>query len=104
MKRYKILMTEPATDDLVGIAEYISKELQEPVAARKLVSKIKNAVMSLAKMPTRYATVSDAHLAAQGIRKLPVENYIVFCTVSEQGEDVTVIRILYGKRDWEQIL
>lgn len=104
MKRYKILMTEPATDDLVDITEYIAKELREPVTAQKLVSKIKNAVMSLAKMPTRYATVSDVHLAAQGIRKLPVENYIVFYVVSEQDEAVTVIRILYGRRDWEQLL
>ena len=60
--------------------------------------------MSLAEMPTRYAMVADEHLAAQGIRKLPVENYIVFYVVSEQDKTVTVIRILYGRRDWEQLL
>ncbi len=104
MKRYKILMTEPAADDLLKIAEYIAKELREPANARKLVGKIKEAVISLAEMPARHATVADERLAAQGIRKLPVENYIVFYVVSEKEGTVTIIRILYGRRDWEHLL
>ncbi len=104
MKRYRILMTEPAADDLLRIAEYIAKELREPITAQKLVEKIKEAVMSLIHMPTRHALVADEYLAVQGIRKLPVENYIVFYVISEKDGTVTVIRILYGRRDWEQLL
>lgn len=104
MKRYRILMTEPAADDLQEIARYVSRELREPAIAQRLIGNINEAVMSLTEMPTRYATVADERLAAQGIRKLPVEKYIVFYVVSEQDGTVTVIRILYGRRDWEQLL
>ncbi len=104
MKRYRILMTEPAAVDLLKIAEYIAKELREPITAQKLVEKIKEAVMSLIHMPTRHALVADEYLAVQGIQKLPVENYIVFYVVSEKDGTVTVIKILYGRRDWEQLL
>ncbi|MDD4169972.1 MAG: type II toxin-antitoxin system RelE/ParE family toxin [Desulfotomaculaceae bacterium] len=97
-------MTKPAADDLQTIAEYITYELLEPVIAKKLVGKIKEVVMSLDKLPTRHALVTDERLAAQGIRKLIVENYIVFYVVSEKDETVTVIRIIYGRRDWEQLL
>jgi len=97
-------MTEPAAGDLFKITEYIARELREPAIAQKLVSKIKEAVMSLAEMPTRYAMVADERLAVQGIRKLPVENYIVFYVVSEKDGTVTVVRILYGRRDWEHFL
>lgn len=97
-------MTEPATGDLLATAQYIAKELKEPAAAKKLVSKIREAVMSLSEMPSRHALVTDEHLALLGIRKLPVENYIVFYVISETNIVVTVIRILYGRRDWEQIL
>jgi len=104
MKRYRILMTEPAAEDLLKIAEYIARELREPATAQKLVGKIKEAVMSLVEMPTRYATVAGERLATQGIRKLPLENYIVFYVISERDGTVTVVRILHGRRDWEHLL
>lgn len=104
MKRYRILMTEPAANELQQIAEYIAKELREPGTARKLIGKIKEAVLSLAEMPTRHTIMNDERLATLGIRKLPVENYIVFYVISEKDETVTVIRILYGRRDWEHLL
>jgi addiction module RelE/StbE family toxin len=104
MKQYKVLMTEPAADDLQAIAKYISGELLEPVIAKKLVGKIKEAVMSLDKLPVRHALVADERLAVQGIRMLIVENYIVFYVISEIDETVTVVRILYGGRDWKCLL
>jgi toxin ParE1/3/4 len=104
MKQYKVLMTEPAAEDLQSIARYIADELLEPAIAKKLVGKIKASVMSLAKLPTRHALVADERIAAQEIRKLIVENYIAFYVISEKDATVTVIRILYGRRDWEHIL
>ncbi|MTI95919.1 MAG: type II toxin-antitoxin system RelE/ParE family toxin [Firmicutes bacterium] len=104
MNQYKVLMTKPAADDLQAIAEYISEELLEPVIAKKLVGKIKKAVMSLDKLPTRHAMATDERLATQGIRKLIVENYVAFYMISEQDDTVTVIRILYGRRDWKHLL
>ena len=104
MKQYKVLMTEPATDDLQSIARYISDELLEPVIAKKLLGKIKEAVMSLDKLPTRHALVADERLFSLGIRRLIVENYVVFYMISEKDETVTVIRILYARRDWEHLL
>ncbi|MDO9535742.1 MAG: type II toxin-antitoxin system RelE/ParE family toxin [Bacillota bacterium] len=104
MKRYEVFMTEPAVDDLQEITRYISKELKEPAIAQKLVAKIKDAVMGLAEVSSRHALMFDERLAAQGIRKLPLENYIVFYVISEKNMAVTVVRILYGRRDWEHLL
>jgi len=104
MKQYKIFMTEPAADDLQAIVGYISNELKEHSIAQKLLGKIKGAVMSLSEMPVRYSLVSDERLALQGVRKLMVENYIVFYIVSEDEELVSIIRILYGRRDWVHLL
>ncbi len=104
MKQYKVLMTEPAADDLQSIAQYISVELFEPVIAKKLVGKIKEAVMSLGKLPTRHALVANERLAAQGVRRLIMENYIAFYVISKKDETVTVIRVLYGRRDWQHLI
>lgn len=97
-------MTQPAADDLQGIASYIVNELREPSIAINLVNRIKEAVMSLSEMPERHSLVADENLAIQKIRKILVDNYIAFYTVSEQDATVTVIRILYGRRDWVSLI
>jgi len=104
MKGYKVLMTQPAADDLINIAAYIANELREPAIAKKLVGKIKEVVMSLSDLPARHSLVADEKLANQGIRKTMVDNYIVFYTVSNRDESVTVVRILYARRDWGNLL
>ncbi|HBW37089.1 type II toxin-antitoxin system RelE/ParE family toxin [Desulfosporosinus sp. BICA1-9] len=77
MKKYSVFMTHTATEDLKGIASYVANELKEPSIAKKLVQTIKEAVMSLDQMPTRYSLLRDASLAFQGIRRLMVDNYMV---------------------------
>jgi len=101
---YNIVITEPAERDLQGIAEYIANELLEPTTARKMVTKIAEAVFQLEQMPFRNSLVRDERLARQGIRCLLADSYIVFYTVSEKEKTVTIIRILYGKRNWNSLL
>ena len=104
MKKYNVFMTHTATEDLKSIASYIANELREPSIAIKLVGNIKEAVMSLEQMPTRHSLLSDANLVVQGIRKIMVDNYIVFYIVSEKDNVVTIVRILYSRREWFNLL
>jgi toxin ParE1/3/4 len=104
MDHYRVFMTRSADDDLKSISSYIRDELREPATAVKLVEKIKVSVMSLATFPLRHNLVVDEHLAAQGFRKIIIDNYIAFYIVSEKEQTVTVMRVLYGKRDWLHLL
>jgi len=104
MSTYYIQITEPAEKDLYEIGAYLLKELLEPETARKVISKIANGINSLEDMPLRNALVADERLAYKGIRKIMVDNYIVFYIVTEENKTVTIIRILYGRRDWMNLL
>lgn len=104
MKAYHLVITELAEADLKEIADYVTKELREPSTAQALITKISEAIFELEKMPNRYALVDDERLANQGIRKLVVNNYIVFYIVFENDKSVTIIRILYSRRDWNNLL
>lgn len=104
MSRYNIEITEPAERDLFEIANYIGKELLEPSIAAKVVNKIAESVFQLEEMPLRNALVTDERFAQLGFRKVVVDNFIVFYIVSEKRKIVTIIRILYGKRDWINLL
>ena len=104
MNKYNIEITEPAEKDLHEIGNYIANELLQPNVALKAVGRIAEAIFSLEKMPLRNALVMDERLALQGIRKTIIDNYIVFYSVSEKEKKVTVIRILYSRRDWISLL
>jgi plasmid stabilization system protein ParE len=48
--------------------------------------------------------VKDEKLSHKGIRKLVVNNYIIFYSISEQLNVVTIVRVLYAKRNWIDLL
>lgn len=104
MDHYSIQITEPAEKDLRAIGSYISKELLEPETARDIIAKIAIGIHSLEKFPFRYALVTDPRLAFKGIRKIMVVNYIVIYIVNRKSKQVTIIRILYNRRDWLSLL
>ncbi|MFP3388544.1 type II toxin-antitoxin system RelE/ParE family toxin [Brevibacillus sp. SIMBA_040] len=104
MKKYSIVITEPAEADLRGIADYTAHELKEPSVAKNLMVKLAEVIGELEQLPFRYAIVGDERLANQKVWKLVVEKYIVFYTVSENNSLVTIVRILYGKRAWNHLL
>lgn len=102
MEKYEVIITEPAEKDLNDIADYIAFTLQNISAALKLVSDIKEAILSLANAPMRFEVTRDERLAMLGIRKIIISNYLIFYTVS--NANVSIIRILYCKRDWLNII
>lgn len=104
MPAFKVVITDPAALDLQGIVDYISLELREPETARKQLSRIRNAVFCLAEFPTRHALVIDKTLAEKGYRLICVDNYLVFYIESSSEETVTIVRVLYNRRDWISIL
>lgn len=104
MSKYNIQITEPAESDLREIGIYIYKELLEPETAKKVVLKIANAINSLEEISLRNALASDERIAHKGIRKIMVDNYFVFYIVAGESNTVTIVRILYGRRDWINLL
>lgn len=104
MNKYNIIITEPAEIDLKEIGRYISKELLEPVIALKMIEKIGTSILNLEQMPQRNSLVIDERLRNQGVRKVVVDNYIIFYVISEKDKQIFIVRILYGRRDWINLL
>jgi len=99
-----VFLTSPAESDLVGISDYITFELGEPSIAKNLISRIKKAVLSLDEMPHRHAEIDASLVGVNGVRFRVESNYLIFYKINEYDTSVRVLRILYGKRDWQSIL
>jgi len=101
---YRVNITEPAEIDLGEIAEYIAEELNAPATARNMVVNIRKTIATLSFSPQGLPKVRDDRLAAKGYRWIGIKNYVAFYTIDEQERVVNVERVLYGRRDWQNIL
>lgn len=104
METYEVHFTNKAEQDFMEILLYISETLKEPVIAARLYDTLKRHVQSLDHMPLRYAVVEEEPYRTYGVRKIPVENYTAFYIVEEEHKKVHVLRILYNRREWQNLL
>ena len=104
MNVYAVELTESAAQDLREIDRHIRFRLLEPETASQQIERLRAAVFSLETMPERHALLVDDVLRGQGIRFIPVDNYLVFYTLYADAKRVYVLRILYARRDWRNVL
>ena len=104
MDKYFIEITKPAEKDLREIANYIAKVLLEPLSAKKIIGRIGEEILKLEEMPYRNQVVLDDRLSKLEIRRIIVENYLIFYKIVEDKKIVTIIRILFKRRDWASIV
>lgn len=101
---YQIHITKKAEQDLMNAAEYIEFTLLNPQAADELLDKAEEAIESLNTLPQRNKLIEDPVLKAWGIRFILVNNYVAFYTINEEAKAVHILRFVYGKRNWLQLL
>jgi len=99
---YFVNITDIAEEDILSTAKYIADTLKAPKAANNLLDEIEKHEDELKKNPHIYPLVSDEYLAEKGIRFVLIKNYMLFFTINDDVVDV--IRFLYGRRDWKNIL
>lgn len=102
MNQYNIEYSKEAREDLIEIKRYIKYNLQEPQTAQKLISKIKSEIDKLKSNPQMFTIIDDDFIKKFEIRKLIVDNYIVFYRI--QTNNIQIARIMYGRRNWINLL
>lgn len=101
---YKVRFLPIAQNDLLGITQYISSELGNTEAAIRLAEKIIKKTDTLGELPYSCPVYIPIRQTKNEYRKLRVDNYLVFYTVNEKEKSVTIMRIIYARRDFEVLL
>ena len=97
--KMNIVYSHQARQDLKNIYEYIAYSLLVPETAQRMYQRIIESVHSLELMPERNPLYKDEPWHSQGLRFLPVKNYLLLYTVSKETNTVAIVRILYGGMD-----
>ena len=101
---YEVILETTAVLDLYGVFNYITDVLKDLEAAQRVFASIESTILSLEHMPARYNVVKEEPYTALGVRLIPVENYNVFYVVDEFNYRVHVLRVLYKRREWQNLL
>ena len=104
MNPWEIIITPEAAKDICEIHDYIANFLLAPDTARKMVEGILKTIHSLETMPMRYALYEKEPWRARGLRKAGIGNFLIFYLPNETTDEVVIFHILYGGRNFEQIL
>ena len=97
--KYEVVTTAQAVADLRAIFEYIAYKLLAGENAIKQLDRLEEAILSLGEMPERYHLYDKEPWRERNLRIMPVDNYLVFYIPQEEDKTVTVIRVMYGRRD-----
>lgn len=100
---YRVGYAPEALTDLRNTYVYIARVLKAPETARRFTERIRREIRSLDTLPARFPAVDWAPWDSMGVRRFNVENFAVFYQVDAAKMTVTVIRILYGGRDFQRI-
>lgn len=101
---YKLEYLPVARRDMIEIVRYISKNLNNPMAADQLAIELVEAGDRIPKFPYANPSYIPIRPLKHEYRKLLVQNYLMFYWVDEAAKLVTVARVVYAKRDYERLL
>lgn len=95
---YSVIISSRADKDIRAIYDYIAVSLISPENAEAQLSRFEERIDSLDHMPKRYPVYKN------DIRYMPVDNYLVFYAVEESTKTVSILRVMYGRRNIEKAL
>ena len=101
---YSLIITDIAEEDILATVSYITNELRNSIAANNLLDEIERHEKILEDTPGIYPFVRDEYLAGKGLKYVKIKNFLLFYTIDKKNKIVNIIRFLYGRRDWKNIL
>jgi plasmid stabilization system protein ParE len=101
---YSLKIADIAEEDILSTVRYIANALKNSIAANNLLDEIEEHEKILEDTPGIYPFVHDEYLTGRGLKYVPIKNYLLFYTIDEKNKIVNIIRFLYRRRDWKNIL
>lgn len=93
-----------ADSDLDAILAYMITRLCGPKAATDFVAEAEKRYALLEEQPKMFPLSQNLRLRSKDYRKIVIDNFIILYRVVEQKEEIFIVRVFYGKRDYEKYI
>ena len=104
MTEYSVQIGKLAERDIYEAVSYIKEILFQPESARRIYNEIKTEISSLSEFPQRFAVISEEPYCSMGMRKTSAKNHLIFYLVNEKEKIVSIVRVLYNRREWKNLI
>lgn len=101
-RKFNLNIFPLAQKDMENIFKYIAVDLASPTAANNLIDDFENAFENICLFPESCPLIQNEYVKDKTLRKLVVNNYIVFYKVLDS--EIQVVRVIYGMRNYEDLL
>lgn len=101
---YKLEILPIAKKDIDHIIYYISHNLKNITAAKKMGDLFINSLDKILDFPYGYSKYELPRILKSEYRCFKVKNYLIFYTINEDKKIVTIMRVLYKKMNFSNIL
>ena len=95
---YDVVYLPAAEQQLTDAVVYTATQLNSPDSAEHLLEMVDSVAKSLMEMPYRYPIYPAFHAIKSEIRYVPIMNYLLFYTVSEENHTVEIWRFLHQRQ------
>jgi addiction module RelE/StbE family toxin len=101
---YKLRFSKLFKRDVDSSYNYIKNKLEAPMAANNLINEIIESLNRIKENPNIRPLVQEKYLASLGYRIKNEKNYAIFYIIDNDNKQIKIIRFLYNKRNWINIL
>lgn len=102
--KYKVIRTDKADEQLREIIFYIADDSGSIDIALNYLDKIETAIKRLEDFPNSGSIPRYSVLKKQGYRVLIVERHLVFYKINDKEHVVTIYAVVYGRREYKNLL
>ncbi len=102
--KWEYQLTQKAEADLDDIVGYIAVELSNPKAASDFVDKLQATIEEVRSFPESGSLVVNEFVPNTEVRKKLIGNYIMYYLPDFTEKMIFVLRIVYGRRNLDEIL
>lgn len=101
---YKLVYLPIAKSDIDNIIHYIAINLQNKSTAKKLAESFIDGANSILNFPYGSSIYQPMGILKNEYRSIRIKNFLMFYTINEKEKLVIVVRVLYQKRNINNIL
>ncbi|MBS4030255.1 MAG: type II toxin-antitoxin system RelE/ParE family toxin [Clostridiales bacterium] len=101
---YNLIVSQEAHEDINEIVHYMTEKLVNPTAAVAFLNDVEKCYHAVVENPNMYSLCHDARLGSKGYRKIVVKNYLILYRVDDEAKAVFIVRIIYGGRNYANLI
>lgn len=97
---FEVEFTNECIEEMVEIYEYISNNLKENIAAKRLMTEVTNKVLNLKNTPEIYMKIGRSDKLKRTYHRMVIKNYVILYTIDFKKRKVYISRMIYRGRNY----